>query len=55
VLGALIIFLTGNSNAVNLNVWADPYGTGAQLVALFAFLGLVAYFIWETKRAKKED
>ena len=55
VLGALIIFITGNGNALNLNLWADPYGTGAQVVALFAFIGLVAYFIWETKRAKKED
>ncbi len=55
VLGALIIFITGNGNALNLNLWADPSGTGAQVVALFAFIGLVAYFIWETRRAKKED
>ena len=55
VLGALIIFLTGNGNALNTNLWTDPHGTGAQITALFAFLGLVAYFIWETKRAKIED
>jgi len=53
--GALIIFLTGNSNALNSNLWANPHGTGAQIAALFAFLGLLAYFIWETKRAKRED
>ena len=55
VVGALIIFLTGNGNALNLNVWTDPHGTGAQIAALFAFLGLLAYFVWETKRAKRED
>lgn len=55
VVGALIIFLTGNSNALNANIWSDPNGTGAQITALFAFLGLLAYFIWETKRAKRDD
>ncbi len=55
VLGALIIFTTGNSNALNLNVWGDPSGTGAQIIALFAFIGLVSYFVWESKRAKKDD
>ena len=55
VLGALIIFLTGNGDALNFNLWNDPYGTGAQIVALFAFIGLIAYFIWETRRAKRED
>jgi len=55
VLGALIIFLTGDGNALNFNLWSDPHGIGAQIVALFAFLGLIAYFIWETRRAKRED
>ncbi|MCE5205115.1 MAG: oligopeptide transporter, OPT family [Porphyromonadaceae bacterium] len=55
VVGALIIFLTGDSNALNSNLWADPQGTGAQIAALVAFLGLLAYFVWETKRAKRED
>ncbi|RNC67052.1 OPT family oligopeptide transporter [Proteiniphilum sp. X52] len=55
VLGALIIFITGDGNALNFNLWSDPQGTGAQIVALFAFLGLIAYFIWETRRAKRED
>jgi putative OPT family oligopeptide transporter len=55
VVGALIIFLTGNSNALNANIWSDPNGTGAQITALIAFLALVAYFIWETMRAKRED
>lgn len=55
VLGALIIFMTGDGNALNFNLWSNPHGTGAQIVALFAFIGLIAYFIWETKRAKRED
>ncbi|SFL20492.1 OPT family oligopeptide transporter [Proteiniphilum acetatigenes] len=55
VFGALIIFMTGDGNALNFNLWSDPHGTGAQIVALFAFLGLIAYFIWETRRAKRED
>lgn len=55
VLGALVIFITGDGNALNFNLWSDPSGTGAQIVALFAFLGLLAYFIWEARRAKRED
>lgn len=55
VFGALIIFMTGDGNALNFNLWSDPHGIGAQIVALFAFLGLIAYFIWETRRAKRED
>lgn len=55
VLGALIIFITGNGDALNLNLWKDPNGIGAQVTALIAFLGLIGYFIWETYRAKRED
>lgn len=55
VLGALIIFLKEDNNALNSNLWVNPDGIGAQITALFAFIGLVAYFIWETKRAKKDD
>lgn len=55
VLGALIIFITGDGDALNFNLWSDPNGTSAQIVALFAFIGLVAYFIWETRRAKREE
>jgi len=51
----LIIFFTDNPNAVNLKVWADDTGVGAQFTALIAFLALIAYFVWESFRAKKED
>lgn len=55
VIGALIIFLTGKGDVLNLGVWADPSGTGAQIAALIAFTALILYFVWETKKAKKED
>lgn len=56
VIGALIIFLTGDSYALDFKIWADPdQGIGAQVAALIAFIALVCYFIWETKRAKIDD
>ena len=55
VIGALIIFITGKNDVLNVGLWNDPNGTGAQIVAFFAFIALVAYFVWESKRAKKED
>lgn len=56
VIGALIIFLTGDSYALDFKIWADPdQGVGAQVAALIAFIALVCYFIWETKRAKIDD
>lgn len=54
VIGALIIFLTGKGDVLNLGVWKDPTGVGAQVVAIIAFALLVGYFVWETKRAKKD-
>ncbi|MGI6073330.1 MAG: OPT family oligopeptide transporter [Fermentimonas sp.] len=55
VIGALVIFITGNNDALNFKVWGDPDGIGAQVTALIAFIALVAYFIWETKKAKVEE
>ncbi len=55
VLGAFIIFFTGDGEVLNLNVWKDPHGVGAQIAAIVAFLGLLAYFVWESFRAKEED
>ena len=37
VVGAFIIFFTNNGEAMNLNVWKDPNGNGAQIAALVAF------------------
>lgn len=56
VVGALhVIFLTNNTEVLNLKVWANTESTGAQITALVAFLALIAYFVWETFRAKEED
>ena len=55
VIGALIIFFTGKTDVLNVHLWSDPDGTGAQIVAFFAFIALIAYFVWESKRARKED
>lgn len=55
VIGALVIFITGNADALNFGIWADPDGVGAQITALIAFIALVLFFVWETKRAKIND
>ena len=55
VLGAFIIFFTGDGEALNLRVWGDESSVGAQITALLAFVGLISYFIWESFRAKEED
>lgn len=55
VIGALIIFFTKDANAVNLNVWTNMSGTGAQTTALLAFTALIGFFLWQTFKAKEED
>ncbi len=55
ILGALIIFITKDSNALNLNIWESAHGVGAQVTAIVAFLALITYFVWESFRAKEED
>jgi hypothetical protein len=36
-------------------MWADPTGTGAQVVAIIAFLALIGFFIRESFKAKETD
>jgi putative OPT family oligopeptide transporter len=55
VIGALVIFITGNADALNFGIWTEPDGVGAQITALIAFIALVLFFVWETKRAKIND
>jgi putative OPT family oligopeptide transporter len=55
VLGAFIIFFTGDGEAMNLKLWGDENCAGAQITALLAFIGLLAYFVWESFRAKEND
>jgi putative OPT family oligopeptide transporter len=50
VIGALLLFAGLD---LNTNVWAEG-STGGQWVALVAFCCLVAYFIWDTFRAKAD-
>ncbi len=51
VLGAFLLFFGVNPN---LNVWAEG-SNGAEILALLAFIGIVLYFVWDTKRAKASD
>ena len=55
VIGAFIIFFTGNTEALNLKVWTNPEGIGAQITAIVAFMALIGYFVWESFKAKEED
>ena len=51
VIGALLLFFDID---LNLNIWGEE-SKGAQIVAFFAFIGLLAYFVWESFRAKEND
>ena len=53
ILGALFIFFTDNPEFLNVGLWSDYTGRGAQITALIAFIALIYYFVWEVKRAKK--
>ncbi len=50
VLGALLLFAGFD---LNTHLWAEG-STGGQWVALIAFCCLVAYFIWDSYRAKND-
>lgn len=57
VIGAVILFFTGDPNSMSLVHW-DRIANGeniAQILAFVAFAGLIGYFIWESFRAKAED
>jgi putative OPT family oligopeptide transporter len=54
VIGAFIIFFTGQNDVLDLKIWSDEGSTGAQVTAIIAFLALIGYFIWESFRAKEE-
>ena len=55
VLGALIIFFTGTADTLNMNVWSDITGTGAQVTAIIAFTALIGFFIWQAFKAREDD
>jgi len=54
VIGALIIFFTSKNDVLNLGLWGNPDGVGAQITAFFALIALLAFFVWNSMRAKKE-
>jgi putative OPT family oligopeptide transporter len=51
VIGAFLLFFDIN---LDTHVWAEG-AKGAQIVAFFAFIGLLAYFVWESFKAKEND
>ncbi len=51
VVGAFLLFFNVNLDS---HLWAEE-SRGAQIVALFAFIALIAYFIWESFKAKEND
>lgn len=51
VIGAFLLFFDIN---LDIHLWAEG-AKGAQILAFFAFIGLLAYFVWESFRAKEED
>jgi len=57
VLGAVILFITGKEDSMNLVNWASiPNGAAiAEILAFVAFALLIVYFVWESFRAKEDD
>jgi putative OPT family oligopeptide transporter len=51
VIGALLLFFDIN---LDTHLWAEG-ARGAQILAFFAFIGLLGYFVWESFKAKEED
>jgi putative OPT family oligopeptide transporter len=51
VVGAFLLFFNVNLDS---HLWEEG-AKGAQIVALVAFIALIAYFIWESFRAKEND
>lgn len=51
VIGAFLLFFDVK---LAFNLWSGESSI-AQLLALFAFIGLIGYFIWESFRAKEND
>ena len=57
VIGAVILFITGKEDSMNLVDWSKISNGDniSQILAFVAFTGLICYFIWESFRAKEED
>jgi len=57
VIGAIILFITGKEDSLNLINWSKiANGENiSQILAIVAFALLIGYFIWESFRAKPEE
>ncbi len=57
VIGAVILFITGKEDSMNLVNWTNiTNGENiSQIIAFVAFALLIAYFVWESFRAKEDD
>ena len=57
VIGAVILFFTGKEDSLNLVNWSNVANSEVilEILALVAFIILIAYFVWESFRAKEED
>lgn len=57
VLGALLLFINNIGWAkinLNLGIWGEE-SLGGEILGLFAFIVLIAYFIWDIMQAKKDE
>jgi len=57
VIGAIVLFFTGDQNSMNLIDWSKIANgeTILEILALLAFILLLVYFVWESFKAKEED
>lgn len=57
VIGAVILFITGKEDSMNLVDWSKINNGDhiSQILSFFAFAALIGYFIWESFRAKEEQ
>lgn len=57
VIGAVILFITGKEDSMNLVNWSNISNSEniSQILAFVAFVILVCYFIWESFKAKETD
>ena len=57
VIGAVILFITGSEDSLSLVDWKSVANGEliSEVLAFVAFALLIAYFVWESMRAKVED
>ena len=53
VVSAVIAFLSDSENGLVNKAWADSMG--AVYLGIFAYVAIIAYFIWHSRRAKIDE